>query len=90
LNRLYSLLASQSPHTGDGTISPQRQQRQNYARLSISPAHQQRLAQVAAELQASGHKLTQNALEKVTHVRGPLSGRTCNNKDWHNPTESFA
>jgi hypothetical protein len=74
LNRLYSLLASQYPPTGDGTISPQRQQHQDYARLSISPAHQQRLAHAVADLQASGHKLTQNALEKVTHVRGPIVG----------------
>jgi hypothetical protein len=74
LNHLYSLLASQYPHTGDGTIPPQRQQRQDYAQLSNSPAHQQRLALAVADLQASGHKLTQNALEKVTHIRGPIVG----------------
>jgi len=74
LNRLYGLLASHYPHAGDGMILPQRQRRQDYARLSISPAHQQRLAQEVADLRASEQKLTQNALEKAAHVRGPIVG----------------
>ena len=74
LNRLYSLLASHYPHTGDGMTPPQRQQRQDYVQLSISPAHQQRLAQAVADLQARGQRLTQNALEKAAHVRGPIVG----------------
>jgi len=74
LNRLYSLLASQYPHAGDSATLPQRRPHQNYAQLLISPVHQQRLAQAVADLQSSGQKITQNALEKATHIRGPIVG----------------